>query len=51
MRNKNLYYLRKQMANIEERRVEELSLLRKEIEKSNIIQQERNNILKKFLEK
>lgn len=51
MRNNNLYYLRKQMTDIEERRVEELSLLRKEIEKNNIIQQERNDIFKKLLEK
>lgn len=47
MKNNDLYYLRKQMKDIEERWVEELSLLRKEFGKNNLIQQERNDILEK----
>lgn len=48
-RSSGTYYLKKRQAEIEERRIEEIKLLRLALEKNNEIQSERNEILKKFL--
>ncbi|KAI4469693.1 hypothetical protein MML48_1g00942 [Holotrichia oblita] len=47
---KNLYQLRQRQIDIEERRVQELQLLRQGMERSNKLQEERNELCKEFLQ-
>lgn len=49
IRNRSLYTFRKKQLDIEEKRVQEIELLRKAVTESNEIQRERNELLKKLI--
>lgn len=51
IRNKNLYSMRKRLADLEEKRLEELTRIRLAIEENNRIQRERNELLKQVINK
>lgn len=50
VRNRALYNFRKKQIEIEESRINEIKLLREAVEKNNLLQAERNEIMKKLVE-
>ncbi|KAK4879177.1 hypothetical protein RN001_007323 [Aquatica leii] len=51
LRSRTLYSFRKKQLDIEEQRVKQIDLLRQAVERSNEIQKERNELLKKLVDK